>query len=760
MATKTKTKPDKKSGMKDQVVDFFNSHNRESFNYKQVAVELGVNGRTNQYLIADILDDLTRDGFLAELVPGKYQASEITTSAEGTFVRRGNGKNSVIVDGTDMPIFVAERNSKHALNGDRVRVHLCAQRRGCDPEARVLEIIEKKEQVFIGTLKVSKTFAFLVTESKYMACDIFIPKSKIKGGETGDKAIVRIVEWNDDDKNPTGEVVDILGRTGENNSEMNAILAEFGLPYVYPKNVEAAAEKIDADITPEVIAQREDMRGVTTFTIDPRDAKDFDDALSLRKLPNGHWEAGVHIADVTHYVRPGSIIDKEAEKRATSVYLVDRTIPMLPERLCNGICSLRPNEEKLAYSCIFEMDDEANVIDHRIRKTVIKSDRRFTYEEAQEIIETGKGDYAEEVLTLDRLAKKLRKRRFEHGSVNFDRFEVRFEIDETGHPISVYFKVSKDANKLVEEFMLLANKQVATDIGNPGGRKKAKPFVYRVHDNPDPDRMQNFAEIASRFGYKVRTKGKRTDINNSLNKMLGNVKGQPEENLLSILAIRTMAKAVYTTTNIGHYGLSFDYYTHFTSPIRRYPDMMVHRLLDKYLNGGRSVNADKLEEECKHSSDMEQLASNAERASIKYKQVEFMKDRLGKVYEGSVSGVTEWGIYVELDENKCEGMVPIRELDDDYYEFDEKEYCLIGRRKKHVYRLGDKLTVQVARADLNKKQLDFAIVGNNAEKAADNVTVSKTGDVVAPSKPKKSAPKKSKKADSKKVSKKTKKFRK
>ena len=760
MATKTKTKPDKKSGMKDQVVDFFNSHNRESFNYKQVAVELGVNGRTNQYLIADILDDLTRDGFLAELVPGKYQASEITTSAEGTFVRRGNGKNSVIVDGTDMPIFVAERNSKHALNGDRVRVHLCAQRRGCDPEARVLEIIEKKEQVFIGTLKVSKTFAFLVTESKYMACDIFIPKSKIKGGETGDKAIVRIVEWNDDDKNPTGEVVDILGRTGENNSEMNAILAEFGLPYVYPKNVEAAAEKIDADITPEVIAQREDMRGVTTFTIDPRDAKDFDDALSLRKLPNGHWEAGVHIADVTHYVRPGSILDKEAEKRATSVYLVDRTIPMLPERLCNGICSLRPNEEKLAYSCIFEMDDEANVIDHRIRKTVIKSDRRFTYEEAQEIIETGKGDYAEEVLTLDRLAKKLRKRRFEHGSVNFDRFEVRFEIDETGHPISVYFKVSKDANKLVEEFMLLANKQVATDIGNPGGRKKAKPFVYRVHDNPDPDRMQNFAEIASRFGYKVRTKGKRTDINNSLNKMLGNVKGQPEENLLSILAIRTMAKAVYTTTNIGHYGLSFDYYTHFTSPIRRYPDMMVHRLLDKYLNGGRSVNADKLEEECKHSSDMEQLAANAERASIKYKQVEFMKDRLGKVYEGSVSGVTEWGIYVELDENKCEGMVPIRELDDDYYEFDEKEYCLIGRRKKRVYRLGDKLTVQVARADLNKKQLDFAIVGNNAEKAADNVTVSKTGYVVAPSKPKKSASRKSKKADSKKASKKTKKFRK
>ena len=697
----------------DAVEQYTAAPTAKTYNYKQVSSAIGITTPSQQRTVAMHLAELAFDGLIIEVAPGKYKTPERNVVATGTFVRRANGKNSVITDEGGEQIFVAERNSLRALNGDRVQVSICAHVKGREPEAVVTAIIEKKDQTFIGTLNVERNFATLSTDSKYLANDIILPKNKLKGGQSGDKAIVKITSWPDDAKNPRGEVIDILGQAGENNAEINAILAEFDLPYKYPAAVERAADRINPDITDEVIAARRDMRQVTTFTIDPRDAKDFDDALSLRRLPDGNLEVGVHIADVTHYVRPDTIIDREAQQRATSVYLVDRVVPMLPERLCNEICSLRPDEDKLTFSVIFTMDDNARIIDSQICRTVTRSNRRFTYEEAQEVIETGHGDYADEILTLDRLAKILRDRRFENGSVDFDRCEVRFEIDEHGHPISVYFKESKDANKLIEEFMLLANRTVATAIGKPASRKKPKAFVYRVHDVPDVSKLSDLAALSRTFGYKVKTNGSAREVNRSLNKMLADVKGHGEENLLSTLAIRSMAKAIYTTHNIGHYGLGFDFYTHFTSPIRRFPDMMVHRLLDRYLNGGRSVNAEKLEDLCNHSSAMEQLAANAERASIKYKQVEYMADHLGEVYSGVISGVTEWGLYVELDDNKCEGLVPMRDLADDYYDFDDKNYCLIGRRHGHRYRLGDNINVQVARCNLERKQLDFAIVDDN-----------------------------------------------
>jgi ribonuclease R len=696
--------------LRKNVLQYISQQKNNTFNYKQVAYAIGADSPASHRSIALILAELAFDGDIIEVSPGKYKAPQRSNIATGTFVRRSNGKNSVLTDEDNESIFVAERNSMHALNGDKVKVVIAAARKGADPEAEVIEILEKKDQTFIGTLRVEKQYGTLVTDSKFLATDIIIPKNKLKGGKTGDKAIARITTWDDEEKNPKGEVIDILGVTGENTTEMHAILAEFGLPYRYPEAVEKAAAKIDAGITDEVVAQRIDMRDTTTFTIDPKDAKDFDDALSIKKLKNGNWEVGVHIADVTHYVHPDTIIDKEAQKRATSVYLVDRVVPMLPEHLSNGICSLRPDEDKLTFSCIFEMDSNANVLNSKIARTVTRSNRRFTYEEAQEIIETGNGDYKDDILTLDSLAKILRKKRYENGSVEFDRAEVRFDIDETGHPVGVYFKESKDANKLIEEFMLLANKTVAAAIGKTEGKKKAKAFVYRVHDMPDPGKLADLSKIARTFGFKVKETGSSREVNRSINRMLADVKGKGEENFLSTLAIRSMAKAIYTTQNIGHYGLAFDYYTHFTSPIRRYPDMMVHRLLERYLAGGRSVNVQKLEDLCKHSSDMEQLAANAERSSIKYKQVEFMGDHMGQVFDGVISGVTEWGLYVEINENMCEGLVPVRELADDYYDFDEKNYCLVGRRKNVRYRLGDNVKVKVVRANLERKQLDFVLV--------------------------------------------------
>jgi ribonuclease R len=586
------------------------------------------------------------------------------------------------------------------------------------PQARVIEVVERVPHRYVGVLQKNNKYAFVIPDNRALDKDIYIPNELLGKAKDGDKVVVDFERWPAFSKNPIGKVVDVLGRKGDNSAEMHAILAEYGLPYKYPKAVEKAADRIADGCTPEEIARREDMREVCTFTIDPADAKDFDDALSLRKLDNGHWEAGVHIADVTYYVKPDSIIDKEAFSRATSVYLVDRTIPMLPEKLCNQLCSLRQDEEKLCFSCIFEMDDDANVLKSRIVRTCIRSNRRFTYEEAQDIIETGKGDYAAEVLQLDRLAKQLRARRFAEGAIAFDRAEVKFQIDEKGAPVSVYFKVSKDANKLVEEFMLLANKTVAEAIGKVGGNlrakgksaKKPKSFVYRVHDQPLPEKLENLATLAGRFGHKMPATGNNKAISQGINHLMAEIHDRPEENMLSMLAIRSMAKAIYTTENIGHYGLAFDYYTHFTSPIRRYPDCMVHRLLDRYLlQNGRSVPREQLEQECKHCSDMEQLAATAERASIKYKQVEYLAARMGQVFEGTVSGVSEWGIYVELNDSKCEGLVPVRDLKDDHYVYDEKNFCLIGRRTHKRYTLGDALKVQVAAVNMDRRTIDFTL---------------------------------------------------
>ena len=711
------SKKEKKAGKRmnkkqltELLMALFQQHPTDELPQKYIFDSLRLTTHPLKMLCMEILYDFIEDDFIKESSKHRYKLNNRGIEMTGTFHRKKNGNNTFLPDDGGEPILIAERNSAHAMDGDKVKVFFFPKRKHRMIEAEVVEILERSNDTFVGTLSINKSYAFLLTESRRLANDIFIPKDKLKGGKNGDKAVVKVTEWPAEFKNPIGEVIDVLGPSGDNNAEMHAILAEFGLPYVYPKKVVAAAEKISTEISAEEIAKREDFRNVLTFTCDPADAKDFDDALSIRKTENGLWEVGVHIADVTHYVEEGGIIDKEALNRATSVYLVDRTIPMLPEKLCNNLCSLRPDEDKLAYSVIFELDEDAYVRNSRIVHTIIRSNRRFCYEEVQAIIENQQGEFVDEILVLDKMAKKLRERRFKNGAVNFDRVEVKFNIDENGKPLSVYFKESKDANKLIEEFMLLANRTVAEKIGKVGKDKKAKTFVYRVHDLPDPEKLDNLSQFISRFGYKLRTSGSKNDITKSLNKLLNDVRGKKEENLIETISVRAMMKAYYSTNNIGHYGLAFEYYTHFTSPIRRYPDMMVHRLLTRYLEEeGRSANLKKYEGMCEQSSKMEEVAAQAERASIKYKQVEFMSDKVGKVFDGVISGITEWGVYVELNQNKCEGMIPVRELGDDYYTFDEKNYCLIGRRRHRKFQLGDPITVRVAKTNLEKKQLDFVL---------------------------------------------------
>ena len=718
-----------KKQVAEMLQGLFSAHPGDTFTLKYIFKHLGLDTHPLKMLAVDTLEEMAWDDYLTKPDDSSYRLNNKTQVQQGRFRRKANGKNSFVPDDGSQPVFVAERNSMYALDGDRVQVTFLARRQRHMKEAVVTAILERARDTFVGKLRVDKDAAFLVTPEAIFPTDILIPKRRLKGGKTGQKAVVRITQWpGAEHKYPVGEVVDVLGEQGDNDVEMNAILAQYGLPYRYPKAVEEAADRIPAEITDKDMEGREDFRGVFTCTIDPHDAKDFDDALSIRRLGSGLWEVGVHIADVSHYVAEGSIIDKEAFRRATSVYLVDRTIPMLPERLCNYICSLRPDEDKLAYSVIFQMDDEAGVKSSRIVHTAIRSCRRYAYEEVQRLLEdngvadgTGlpapppgpggyKGEHAAELIKLDALAKKLRQARFKNGAVKFDREELHFDVDDKGHPTRCYFKTSKDANKLIEEFMLLANRTVAESVGRVKKGQRAKTLPYRVHDQPDPTKLETLRAFVVKFGYKLKTAGTRGAISKSLNALMDGCHGRKEQKLIETVALRAMMKAKYSVHNIGHYGLAFDYYTHFTSPIRRYPDTMVHRLLTRYQQGGRSASKDRYEELCEHCNDMELVAQSAERDSVKYKMVEFMADKLGNDYDAHISGITSYGIYCEIDENHCEGMVPMRDLGDDYYDFDERNYCLVGRRSHHKYQLGDPIRIRVARANLEKRQLDFAIV--------------------------------------------------
>ena len=692
------------------ITDVFEKSGNKPLNYKQVASKLNLHDDESRGLILEILKEETKKGVLNEPEKGKFILKQLKTFVTGKVDMTSDGSAYIVSeDEFEEDIYVAPRKLRNALHGDVVKVYVYAKNKGRKKDGEVVEILQRAKMDFTGIVNLSDRFAFFIPDDRKMLHDIFIPIDSLKGAKDKDKAIARIVDWPEDAKNPIGEITHVLGKQGENNAEMNAILADYGFPLAFPDEVEKQAEAIEEIILAEEIAKRRDFREVLTFTIDPADAKDFDDAISFKKLDNGNVEVGVHIADVSHYVKQGTALDKEAFERGTSVYLVDRVIPMLPERLSNGLCSLRPNEDKLCFSAVFELDAEANVVEQWFGKTIIHSDTRFSYEDAQEILENKAGKHSEELLKLNELAYILRERKFKHGAISFESVEIKFHLDEQGKPLGVYAKERKDAHKLIEDYMLLANKKVAEFIAKKGKGKQKLTFVYRSHDSPKEDALLSFSQFAMKFGYKIDTSSGR-ETAKSLNFLMADVEGKKEQNVLTQLAIRSMAKAVYTTKKHSHYGLAFDYYTHFTSPIRRYPDVMVHRLLELYLAGGKSVSEDEYEKFSMHSSQMEKKAADAERASVKYKQAEFLQNNIGMEYNGIISGLTEWGMYVEIIENKCEGMIRLRDLNDDFYVLDEKNYCIIGQRRKKKYQLGDEVKILVKKVDLAKRQIDFSLI--------------------------------------------------
>ena len=709
--TKTKARSKDVSAL---IVELFRAFPGKNYSIKGLANATDSRTRDQKELVREVVRDLLAEGFIMPAAEGKFRLSaDSRPTVEGTVDMTSSGAFYVVAEGSDKDIYVSARHAGHVLHGDRVRVAITRRGRSGNPEGEVVEILERSPKNYVGVVEISDNFAFVRVDNRKMNTDIFVPLRDLKGAANGQKVVVRIIEWPDTMKSPLGEIVDVLGNAGDNNTEMHAILAEFDLPYSYPEEVEKLAHRIPEEITAEEIAKRRDFRGIPTFTIDPADAKDFDDALSYRRLKNGLHEVGVHIADVTHYVLPGDRIDNEGENRATSVYLVDRTIPMLPERLSNELCSLRPDEDKLCFSAVFEMNEDGEVLREWFGRTVIHSDRRFTYQDAQEVIETGKGEMLNEILTLNMLAQKMRAARFRNGSISFEREEAKFDLDENGKPLRVYFKEQKESNQLIEEFMLLANRKVAEFIGRKrkGDQSPERTFVYRVHDQPNADKLSQFRSFVLRFGYVMKAESGK-GVAREINKLMKSIHGKKEENIISTLAIRSMAKAYYTTDNIGHYGLAFDYYTHFTSPIRRYPDMMVHRLLAHYMAGGKSENKEYYENLCEHSSAMEVRAADAERASIKYKMVEFMLDKVGEEFDGHISGITEWGIYVALNETQIEGMVALRDMTDDFYVFNENDYAVTGQAHGRTFTLGDDVRIRVLRADLQRKQLDFELTAS------------------------------------------------